>query len=203
MGTRHVTVVVSNKKVKVAQYGQWDGYLSGQGKTIVEFIKDKMNFKTFQKSVNNCVFIDEVKAKQYWTEAGADPNSDLVSFEIADVHKRNHPQLSRDVGAKVLELIQNTDGKGLELRDDLDFVCDSLMCEFAYVLDLDKKVLEIYKGFNKEKPKGRFAKLKNEDEYSSKIGYNPVTLIKKFKFEDCNWKNLKAFEKKFYKEDEE
>jgi hypothetical protein len=32
MGTRNLTIVIADKKIKVAQYGQWDGYIEGNGK---------------------------------------------------------------------------------------------------------------------------------------------------------------------------
>ena len=34
----------------------------------------------------------------------------------------------------------------ISLRLDLDFVKDGLFCQYAYVLDLDKGVLEVYGG---------------------------------------------------------
>ena len=40
MGTRHMIGVVSDGKYRVAQYGQWDGYPSGQGVGILEFLID-------------------------------------------------------------------------------------------------------------------------------------------------------------------
>lgn len=43
MGTRNLTCVVKNNKYVVAQYGQWDGYPTGQGQTIVEFILGNNN----------------------------------------------------------------------------------------------------------------------------------------------------------------
>jgi len=38
MGTRNLTMVISDGKTKIAQYGQWDGYPSGQGADILAFL---------------------------------------------------------------------------------------------------------------------------------------------------------------------
>jgi hypothetical protein len=38
MGTRNVTMVILDQEIKVAQYGQWDGYPTGQGKTVLNFL---------------------------------------------------------------------------------------------------------------------------------------------------------------------
>ena len=39
METRHLTLVYKNGAFKVAQYGQWDGYPSGQGLTALKFLR--------------------------------------------------------------------------------------------------------------------------------------------------------------------
>jgi hypothetical protein len=39
MGTRNATIVIKDNKTKVAQYGQWDGYPSGQGVTALNFLR--------------------------------------------------------------------------------------------------------------------------------------------------------------------
>ena len=36
MGTRHLVAVIHKDEYKVAQYGQWDGYPSGQGDTVLD-----------------------------------------------------------------------------------------------------------------------------------------------------------------------
>ena len=50
MGTRNLITVTLNKKKVVAQYGQWDGYPEGQGKTVHEFLS-KVNLDKFKKQL--------------------------------------------------------------------------------------------------------------------------------------------------------
>src|SRR4051812_8314171 len=38
MGTRHLTRVIVNGQCVISQYGQWDGYPTGQGHTIAKFL---------------------------------------------------------------------------------------------------------------------------------------------------------------------
>lgn len=57
-----------------------------------------------------------------------------------------YPELSRDTGGDILELIMFKNKT--KLQNSLNFAADSLFCEWAYVIDLDKNTFEIYKGFN-------------------------------------------------------
>ena len=41
MGTRNLTIVIQDNEVKMAKYGQWDGYLSGLGWDLILFLKNK------------------------------------------------------------------------------------------------------------------------------------------------------------------
>ena len=63
MGTRHLTIVVSEGQYKVAQYGQWDGYPTGQGKTVTRFIMENLRqqdtFEHFKGRVDACKFISD------------------------------------------------------------------------------------------------------------------------------------------------
>jgi hypothetical protein len=43
MGTRNLTAVYFKGEFRIAQYGQWDGYISGSGWGILEFLKEKFN----------------------------------------------------------------------------------------------------------------------------------------------------------------
>ena len=40
MGTRNITRVISNGQLKVCQYCQWDGYPTGAGRDIIDFLRE-------------------------------------------------------------------------------------------------------------------------------------------------------------------
>ena len=40
MGTRNLTVVVKDEQVRVAQYGQWDGYPEVTGRGILKILRE-------------------------------------------------------------------------------------------------------------------------------------------------------------------
>lgn len=188
MGTRHLTVVVKDKKYKVAQYGQWDGYLEGQGETVVKFLLGT-NLNYFKEQIDKVKFISDAQLKKYWVACGANPDSDMVSMAVSDRFKNDYPTLSRDTGADVLyEILKG----GTELRNNIEFAGSSLFCEWVYLIDLDAEVLEVYQGFNKKKlsKKDRFYKLKSDTE-----GYEPVKLLKKYKFSDLTKNTMKELSK--------
>jgi hypothetical protein len=199
MGTRNLTCVVKDGEFKVAQYCQWDGYPTGQGKTIVEFIQyitadQDARLVPFFKALDNCQFIDHCCIKKLWVECGADPESDMVPMDVSDKFAKLHPQFHRDTGANILDMILKHNG--LKLNDERDFAAESLFCEYAYVLDMDQAVLEIYKGFHKGESVGRFSKLPTENEYS------PVTLYKTIPFNDLNEDTMRDLEEEMNGEEE-
>jgi hypothetical protein len=151
MGTRHFIGVKQNGEFKVAQYGQWDGYPSGQGADILKFL-NSVNLTAFAEKVSKCVFIDGDNIRQKYIAVGRDPedNSPFVSMEISNKFAEAYPQLSRDTGAKVLTMVMEAED-GLELCDSSDFLEDGLFCEYAYIIDLDEQKLLCYSAGNEHK----------------------------------------------------
>lgn len=183
MGTRHLICVVKDGDYRVAQYGQWDGYPGGQGVDILNFLTKEMDREVFESKLGLLSWATDAELHQQWEECGAD-GSDLVSVDIDGVHNTLYPENSRDTGAGILSIIQNLD-RPSKLVNQLEFAGDSLFCEWAYVIDLDKNTLEVYEGFNKKrndillKELERFSKfLKTEGEY------DPVKLAKSFKLDN-------------------
>lgn len=155
MGTRNVTLVKAGNRIKVAQYGQWDGYPTGQGFTILDFLA-RADLKIFRKKLDNVRFMKEWELKEYWNKAGADKDG-MISMSDSDRAKELHPELSRDTGAKILDLIYDYDPNcppedlvvnKMGLHDQRSFLNDGMYCEWAYELDLTKHTLKVFKDGN-------------------------------------------------------
>lgn len=179
MGTRNLTAVMIDGEYKVAQYGKWDGYPSGQGATALDFLRN-MDRPAFTDAVRDCRWITKDEHKEMWlSETGIDLDASggLVSMEQSNRFAAKHPQLNRDMAADVLGYIQKNGPQ--VLKNNIGFAGDSLFCEYAYVIDLDKNTFEIFKGFNHNPiTEGRF--VSGDESLDVTDGYGPVTLLKSY-----------------------
>lgn len=186
MGTRHLISVRLKDKVKIAQYGQWDGYPTGQGAALAKFIQSaKFDLKKLKKNLASVTFITPEEHKARWTECGAKPDSDFVSMDVFNKFSQKYPWLSRDTGAKILEMVQS--GIVDKVENSSDFINDSLFCEYAYEVDLDKKKVHVFKGFQSD----------------GKGGYLPCKKIKTYSFKAFTVAAMAKLEKELSKQDEE
>lgn len=180
MGTRHLIAVQIDGQYKVAQYGQWDGYPSGQGLDVLAFCRT-MDRKAFERKVRAAQWISAEELTRLWREAGASEDG-FIAYDKAQAFSKRRPELSRDTGADILSIVMNSDD-GIQLKNSIAFAADSLFCEFAYVIDLDGGTLEVFKGFN-EKPLQageRFASLPITDDCAK--GYSQVKLMKAYRLD--------------------
>jgi hypothetical protein len=175
MGTRHLIAVVVDGEYKIAQYGQWDGYPKGQGIVILEFLH-KHSLNVLATKARQCKYLSEKTINALWEKYGAVNGS--ISLDKAEKIKKDYPELSRDTGAKILDLVYSSK-KGLNLENSLDFAKDSIFCEWAYVIDLDKRNFEVYKGFNHE-PVDKSARFQGDLQKGTNETFYPVKLVKSF-----------------------
>jgi hypothetical protein len=154
MGTRNLTAVMVDGKYPIAQYAQWDGYPTGQGVTVLAFCRDHLASEAgraaFREKLKLCRFATKDELHERWKSVGAD-DSGYVKIDIAKAFQQRWPQLDRDMGADVLEFVRSATDN-LLLKDAISFAGDSLFCEWAYIVDLDKGTLEVFKGFNTKGP---------------------------------------------------
>jgi hypothetical protein len=172
MGTRHLIAVMIDGEYKIAQYGQWDGYPSGQGADILSFL-GSMDRERFEA---------KVRATRLMTRDELEKLSASIEreFGTSGGWQKKYPHLSRDAGAEILSIVNNSEA-GLRLKNSIDFAGDSLFCEWTYVIDLDKNTLEVYRGLNKEPlgPGERFASAKQDN-----AEYTPIRLAASYSLVD-------------------
>ena len=172
MGTRNLTIVQKNGEYKVAQYGQWDGGPHGNGLTVLSFARS-LSHLTFRKE-----FESKVSATSWFTKDELEQAYKKMREGTISDSKKEYPQLSRDMGVRVLEFVC-TSSPGIKLENEINFAADSLFCEWAWVIDLDDNTFEGYKGFNKTRPlspEDRFYFLRDKE----KDGYHAIQLIAKW-----------------------
>lgn len=172
-------MVIKDSKPVVAQYGQWDGYPSGQGSVILNFLRNT-DMDKFNKQLNRVRFINPKKEKEiksFLKSIGC--KDSWMNMDQSAQYKQKYPLLSRDNGGAILEMITNSKGKNLLwVSNNSEFAGNSLFCEWAYVIDLDKGTFGVYKGFNQSPltEKDRFFYLQDE----TKSGYYPVKKLTSF-----------------------
>lgn len=179
MGTRNLTMVIHKQETKIAQYGQWDGYPEGNGVTILTFLRNKKRVKKLANGLKVVRFAtakDEKEVNKFLKSIGC--KDGWMDMNQSEMYHRQYPYLSRDIGAGILELVANSKDDEIVLNDQTDFAGDSLFCEWAYVIDLDNRKLEVYTGFNKTPlaEDERFAKIPVEKDSE----YTPIRCIKKY-----------------------
>jgi len=199
MGTRNLTCVMLDGEYKVAQYGQWDGHPGGQGMTALRFVR-RANLTDFAEKVRACRWITQEEWDATWNGMPDRPDErGSVSIDGAAAHRNRFPHLSRDAGADILHLIADSDD-GLSLKNSLSFAGDSVFCEWAYVIDLDKRTFEVYRGFNEEPlaQDERFAGVEGLEKSSE---YHPVRHAATWRLDELP--TDKAFMRAFKDEDDD
>lgn len=171
MGTRHLIAVQLDGDYKIAQYGQWDGYLNGQGKKVLNFLRE-MDRPKFESALRKCSFMTE----QDFDELDKDITNKLLQNPRYD-WTEEYPHLTRDIAAEILKKVQESEG--LKLRNSISFAADSLFCEYAYVIDFDKNTFEIFEGFNKT-PLSEDERFKDVVSNDASDDYYPVRKVAEY-----------------------
>ncbi len=191
MGTRNLTAAYIDGEYKIAQYGQWDGYPSGQGIHALRFARELTNPDTRKR------FEEKLRAARWITKREVDIINEKIDSGKLKNWQKVYPELSRDTCADILDLVLQADD-GIKLENELAFAADSLFCEWAWVIDLDKNTFEGYKGFNKQEltPEDRFYFLRDQEDEE----YHGVVMVASWPLD--NLPDDDAFIAAFKKEEE-
>lgn len=159
MGTRHlIRVIDESGTVKVAQYGQWDGYPDGAGTDLLGVLRqlgfdDKAKRHEFNQALGNTVFIDKYDIEAI--NLILDKAKGRTETPLKDIV----PALSRDTSADVLLIIAGLAPCGnenaardpmgcLRLEDNNAFGQDNTFCEWLYEVNLQEDKLHVRRNDN-------------------------------------------------------
>jgi hypothetical protein len=149
MGTRNLTVVINQDgEKKVAQYGQWDGYPSGVGIGVLNFLKDVELFEKFKSNLSKVRFLDEngrdkefIKSYNKNTpEWSNDPDN-----RTAEQKNWWANYCTRDLAEKVLTNIANSTDKEIIIIDREETGKLGGWVEYCYVINLKENTLGVYR----------------------------------------------------------
>lgn len=134
-------------------YNHWDSYPGGLGVVIVRAIKNHDD-EHLAGTWARLTLVDDdhppTKADQARYEEVADLNVSQRSLNDWYCLLRNGQG----------EPERYIDGTYDHCYSGNDFLADSLFCEWAYIINMDTRMLEVYEGFNKEgSAPGRYAAL--------------------------------------------
>lgn len=188
MGTRNLTVVVQNQEVKVAQYGQYDGFPDSLGVKLLKFFSNPANTENLKEVLPKVRLWNDKDQKlqdEFLESIGC--TNGILNDKQKEKFKMKYPFRYRERYGRlrerqILEVLLELDHLDeLATTDAYDFASDSLFCEWAYVIDYDKNSFEVYKGLNT-------AGISEEDRfftlYDGKNDYYPVKILASFPLDD-------------------
>lgn len=143
MGTRHLTIVKKNGEIKIAQYGQWDGYPEYTGVRILQFCREHLVFepglKYFGDKVAGCRFLTKEEVDAINKQIDDDPALTKYDESLRPAWTKRWPELSRDTGCDILGMVLCSEN-GFQLVNEMEFIHDHAFCEWAWMIDLDDGV---------------------------------------------------------------
>lgn len=171
-------------------YNHFDSYPEGLGEEVADFAANlnPAALETFRGRAQALTWVD---AKSTPTPEQIDRYKKFADEDVSSKKLTEWYVLLRAAqGVDTLKGI--ADGSLAHLIDNSEFVKDSVFCEYAYILDLDRAVLEFYKGFQREPQTGNPFGVEKD-----KHGYFPVAKVGEKPFADlAGWQ-------RFYGSDEE
>ncbi|KAK4099747.1 hypothetical protein N658DRAFT_525199 [Parathielavia hyrcaniae] len=145
MGTRHLICVFWKGKWVLAQYGQFDGYPEGQGVKVFKFLSVARNIDNFKAGLEHHIYEpNQEELNAIWAEC-----------ILGIIARASQPQ--EDADSAELK------PKKVPVNLQLTFANHTLFCEWAYVIDLDKEVLEVYGGGEHKHDGHRFKDVGDKD----------------------------------------
>lgn len=164
----------------VITYNHFDSYPEGLGEDIVKDIRETP-LLTLKRAAKMLKPVDEDKEP---TEEQIKELATYLDLSVSEQSEKDWYCLLRKTQGSLTMLL----AAGY-YADASDFLTDSLFCEYAYIVNFDDNLFEVYQGFQKNPHKqGRYA-LKKLKDYGKVNQYYPIALVATFPLDAIpeNW----------------
>jgi hypothetical protein len=180
MGTRGTYGFRVGEEDKLT-YNHFDSYPDGLGRPMLDFIKQTTD-EQLREIATGLIMVDE--------NVPASPD------QIAECGQYFDEAVGSRMSSDWYGLLRNAQGEPMEYTKGLKymienngFAYDSLFCEYGYIVNLDKGVLEFYEGFNKDvNAAGRYAMTEVTDDRP----YAGIVHIKDYSFDEIRSSTIDA-----------
>lgn len=176
MGTRGLYGFRKNGEDKLT-YNHWDSYPDWLGKNVVEFCKET-SIEEMNKIFDSIVLVDECDKP---TNVQIDECIEYYNDRVSTQNVEDWYCLLREAQGNL-----NVYKHGLKyMMEYSGFIKNSLMCEYAYIINLDDDVLEFYVGFQKNPdPHNRYGTKSDGRYYPCKmVAFYPLDSMDKHAIE--------------------
>lgn len=163
MGTRGLYGVRKNG-VDKCTYNHWDSYPSCLGSNVVKFCADN-TVENLNKFFDNIILVleDSIPTETQIKEC---QKAGYVDLSVSTQSNDDWYCLLRNLQGNFKEYQKCIESNSkIYMTDGIDFIQDSLFCEYAYIINLDDEVLEFYEGFQKTPQMGNRYGIKDDRGY--------------------------------------
>jgi hypothetical protein len=170
MGTRGAIGYYSQGENKIT-YNHYDSHPTGLGCNMVSYLESRnRNINLLRKDFDSVKMVDEQGVPSQ-RQIDICRESGLIDLGVGNQSIEDWYCILRGAQGN---LWQNV--KCGFMIDSHTFMYDSLFCEWAYVINLDTEMLEIYKGYQKTKGQGRYSLARSNSIDGDRI-YFGVSLV--------------------------
>ena len=196
MGTRGACGFYSQGTEKVT-YNHYDSYPVGLGNQMIEYLDTKdRDIDEIRKDFDKIQLVKET-SRPSKKQIKICRNAGLSDLTVSDKEITDWYCLMRLAQGDLPQNVQS----GLMI-DSREFLYDSLFCEWAYIINIDNSLLEVYKGDQKSAGEGRYSNRKSSNSLSEYYGVTLVAEldIKEIKTLDTDYIQEFGYIDKIYKE---
>lgn len=145
MGTRGAFGVIIGEKEKIG-YNQFDSYPDGKGvDNLRELREHQWAMDYLRELAKKARVVDDSKKPK---PEDVERLKEVTNLNVSEQSTDDWYCLTRDTHGSIVDMLECG-----YIEDHSTFPLDSLFCEWAYIVDFDENVFEVYRGFNKTRPK--------------------------------------------------